>query len=87
VFLTALLGKISDTKNPFALGSIADSMTGGLRIDDAMHLFDAMGLAFGLRGFSPESATLPTTNANHAGQSALDLDKAKASPVIQQFAA
>jgi LCP family protein required for cell wall assembly len=84
-FLTALMGKVSDTKNPLAIGGITDAMTGGLRLDDDLNLIGAIGLALQLRGFSPESATLPTVEANRGGAQVLDVDKAKAAPVIQQF--
>jgi LCP family protein required for cell wall assembly len=84
-FLTALMGKVSDTRNPFALFGIMGAMTGGLRLDDDLNLLGAFGLARELRGFAPESVTLPTVDATRGGAKVLDLDKAKAPPVIEQF--
>jgi LCP family protein required for cell wall assembly len=86
-FLTALMGKVSNTRNPFALGAVADAMTGGLRLDDDLNLLGAIGLALELRGFKPESVTLPTVNAIRGGAQVLDLDKPKATPVIGRFSA
>jgi LCP family protein required for cell wall assembly len=86
-FLTALMGKVSATKNPLAIGGITDAMSGGLRLDDQLNLFGAIGLARQLRGFHPESMTLPTVNGKLGSSLVLDLDTPKAAPVIQRFAA
>jgi LCP family protein required for cell wall assembly len=86
-FLTALMSKVSDTRNPLRIAGITGAMTGGLRIDDTLNLFGAIGMAMSLRGFHPESVTLPTVNANLGGAAVLNLDKAKAPPVIAQFSA
>jgi LCP family protein required for cell wall assembly len=86
-FLTALLGKVSDTRNPFRVGAVTDAMAGGLRIDDGLTLVGAIRLALRLRGFAPESATLPTVNATRGGAQVLDLDEAEAAGVIAAYAA
>ncbi len=39
------MGKVTDTKNPLSLMSVATAMSGGMRIDDKMTYFDALGLA------------------------------------------
>jgi LCP family protein required for cell wall assembly len=85
VFLTTLLHEVSTTRNPLALRNITDSLTSGLRIDDAVGLLDALRLAWGLRGFHPESMTLATTPARRGAAEVLDLNKAEAAPVIQAF--
>jgi anionic cell wall polymer biosynthesis LytR-Cps2A-Psr (LCP) family protein len=85
-FLTALMGKVSETKNPLAIAGITDAMSGGLKLDDQLNLFGAIGLARQLRGFHPESVTLPTVNGKLGSALVLDLDRPKAAPVIQQFA-
>jgi LCP family protein required for cell wall assembly len=85
IFLTTLLHEVSTTRNPLALRNITDSLTSGLRIDDAVGLLDALRLAWGLRSFHPESLTLATTPARRGGADVLDLNKAEAAPVIQAF--
>ena len=42
-FLQALMGKVTDTKNPLSLMSVASAMSGGMRIDNKMTYFDAFG--------------------------------------------
>jgi LCP family protein required for cell wall assembly len=84
-FLTALMKKVTDTRNPFTLLSVTGAMSGGMKIDDGLSLFGAIGLALSLRGFAPESVTLP--NKTVAGSGALEFDKAKGAPVIAEFAA
>jgi LCP family protein required for cell wall assembly len=87
-FLQALMGKVTSTKNPLALMNLASAMSGGMKIDDEMTYFDALGLGWRLRGgFDPESLTLPATPATRGGASVLDLNTAEAQPLVQQFAA
>ncbi len=87
-FLQALMGKVTSTKNPLALMNLASAMSGGMKIDDEMTYFDALGLGWRLRGgFNPESLTLPATPATRGGASVLDLNTAEAQPLVQQFAA
>jgi LCP family protein required for cell wall assembly len=87
-FLQALMGEVTDTKNPLALMNVASAMSGGMRIDDELTYFDALGLAWHLRGgFSPESLTLPVTPATRGGASVLDLNQSEATPLFQQFSA
>jgi anionic cell wall polymer biosynthesis LytR-Cps2A-Psr (LCP) family protein len=88
VFLQALMGKVAGTKNPLSLMSVATAMSGGMRIDDKMTYFDALGLGWQLRGgFNPESITLPVTPATRGGASVLDLQRAEAQPLVAQFSA
>jgi LCP family protein required for cell wall assembly len=87
-FLQALMGKVTGTKNPLALMSISTAMSGGMRIDDELTYFDALGLAWHLRGgFNPESVTLPVTPTTRGGAAVLDLKPAEAAPLTQQFSA
>ena len=82
-FLQALMGKVTDTKNPLSLMSVATAMSGGMRIDNKMTYFDALGLGWHLRGgFNPESVTLPVTPTTRGGASVLDLQKAEAQPLV-----
>jgi LCP family protein required for cell wall assembly len=87
-FLQALMGKVTGTKNPLTLANVASAMGGGMRIDDEMTYFDALGLAWHLRGgFNPESVTLPVTPTTRGGAAVLDLKQAEAAPLTQQFSA
>jgi LCP family protein required for cell wall assembly len=87
-FLQSLMGKVTDTKNPLTLMSVATAMSGGMRIDDELTYFDALGLAWHLRGgFNPESVTLPVTPTTRGGAAVLDLKTTEAQPLVQQFSA
>ena len=87
-FLQALMGKVTDTKNPLSLMSVATAMSGGMRIDNKMTYFEALGLGWHLRGgFNPDSLTLPVTPATRGGASVLDLQKDEAQPLVAQFSA
>jgi LCP family protein required for cell wall assembly len=87
-FLQALAGTATSTRNPFALINMATAMSGGMKIDDELTYFDALGLAWHLRGgFDPESVTLPVTPTTRGGAAVLDLQTTAAQPVVQQFSA
>jgi LCP family protein required for cell wall assembly len=84
-FLTAVMGKLSDTKNPISLLRAFDGATEGLRIDDDMGLFDAIRLGWRLRsGLNPETIEIPTEIGTVGSTSALFLrDDAQA--VLDEF--
>ncbi len=86
-FLQALMSEVSGARNPVTLVRVASSLGGGVKVDDAMSYFDALGLMWRLRsGFSPESSTLPVTPRTTSGGAAvLELDSAGAAPVIAAF--
>lgn len=87
-FLQALMGNVTGTKNPFTLMNVATAMSGGMRIDNKMTYFDALGLAWHLRGgFNPESLTVPVTPTTRGGAAVLDLETAEVQPLVQQFSA
>jgi LCP family protein required for cell wall assembly len=87
-FLQALMGNVTGTKNPLSLMNVATAMSGGMRIDNEMTYFDALGLAWHLRGgFNPESLTVPVTPTTRGGAAVLDLKTAEAQPLVQQFSA
>jgi LCP family protein required for cell wall assembly len=83
-FLSVVIGKLSDTKNPFALTRAASGMAGGLRIDDEMSMFDAMSLAWGMRGKSPEPLVLPVDNDRNSSGAVLILREGEAEPILEQ---
>jgi LCP family protein required for cell wall assembly len=85
-FLRAVLDEVGAVRNPFKLMSIANSLVGGLRIDDDMTLFDALGLLRRMSSLDPEPQTLPTTPFRTSGGAAvLDLNRDEAEPLLQQF--
>lgn len=86
-FLASLLTEVTSTKNPFALSSITDAMSVGMKIDDAMTFLDALRLGWQFRGgFNPTSDTLPVSPRTTSGGAAvLDLRTAEAAPLIAQY--
>jgi len=86
-FLSSLLTEVTSTKNPFALSSITDAMSVGMKLDDAMTFLDALRLGWQFRGgFNPTSDTLPVTPRTTSGGAAvLDLNVAEAAPLIDQY--
>jgi LCP family protein required for cell wall assembly len=84
-FLTAVLGKMGESKNPLALARAANSASGGLRIDDTIGLTDAMRLAWKLKGATPESVTLPTRNNGGCAGDDLALQQPAADAALAQF--
>jgi LCP family protein required for cell wall assembly len=88
LFLSALVGELGGTRNPVTLARVSSSFGDGMRIDDDLTYLGALGLAWRLRGFGPESLTLPGTPRTTSGGAAiLDLDAAAAQPIIDRFAA
>ena len=86
VFLKALMSKIGNTKNPFTVVSVSSTLGEGLKIDDTLTFFDALGLAWRLRSFNPEPRGLPTRGRTTSGGAAV-LDLTPEAPgVIAEFA-
>jgi len=84
-FLTVTFGKLSDTRNPFALARAASGMAGGLRIDDEMSFTDALRLGWGLRGITPESLEpLPVDQERNSSGAVLILREDEAQPILDQ---
>lgn len=85
-FLSAVMGEIGSVKNPFKVIGLTNSLVGGLRIDDAMTMWDALGLLRRMRGLDPQPETLPTTPFRTSGGAAvLDLVEAEAEPILEKF--
>ena len=59
-FLRTVLAEAGASRNPLTLMRIADSVTGGLRIDDDMGLIDAIRFAWDMGRLDPVSVELPT---------------------------
>jgi LCP family protein required for cell wall assembly len=82
-FLTTVLGKIGRSHNPITLLQVGGEVVKGLRVDDKLGLFDAIRLAWDLKGVHPESVELPTTlNNDHA---TLSLKEPDADGVLATF--
>ena len=74
------------SRNPFTLMEIADSVTGGLRIDDGMSLIDAIRFAWDMGRLDPVSVELPTEGfRTEGGAAVLRLVEAQAQAVLDQF--
>lgn len=84
-FLTAVFGKLGDSKNPLTLARAADSASGGLRIDDQLGMTDAMRLAWRLRALDPAPIELPTRLGSNRSGSVLLLVEPDAEAVLAQF--
>lgn len=80
-FLRAVLSDAGSSRNPFELARIGRSLTGGLKIDDGMTLFDAVRFAWQMGRLDPQQVELPT---NPVGP-ALELRQPDAAGVIQSF--
>jgi LCP family protein required for cell wall assembly len=85
-FLTEVIGKLSDTRNPFSLAGAAGDMSTGLRIDDEMSFFDAIRLGWGMRGKTPEALDLQPALSNDRNDSGavLILDEEAAEPILDE---
>jgi LCP family protein required for cell wall assembly len=82
-FLTAVLGKVGRSRNPITLLQVGGEVVKGLRVDDKLGLWDAMRLAWDLKGLHPESVELPTAlNKDHA---TLKLKEPDADGVLATF--
>jgi LCP family protein required for cell wall assembly len=81
-FLASLVSGIGGTRNPLTLTRLASSLSGGVRIDNTLTYFDALGLAWKFRSFNPETRTLPVVD--RGDRATLKLT-AEAPGVIAQF--
>jgi LCP family protein required for cell wall assembly len=85
-FLTALTNNVTNTVNPLALSNMADAMSAGLKIDDALNLLDALRLTGSMQSFHPASASLPVTpRTTNGGADVLDLKQPDAKTMTDQF--
>ncbi|HEX6421426.1 MAG TPA: LCP family protein [Acidimicrobiales bacterium] len=84
LFLSTVIGKLGDTRNPFALASAASSMSTGLRIDQDMSMLDAFRLAWGMKGKTPEPLELEFTGARNEAGAVLILNEEASEPVLAQ---
>jgi len=85
-FLTIVIAKLSETRNPLSLASAASDMSTGLRIDDEMSFSDAIRLGWGMRGKTPEALDLTPALSNERNNSGavLILDEDAAAPILDE---
>lgn len=75
LFLNAVFDKLSATRNPVTLLQVLSGLTGGLRVDDEMSVFDAFQLFRDLQGLNAEPLAVPVSDfAAPDGSSALQLN-------------
>ena len=84
-FLTTVFGELGSTKNPLTLARAAGDASGGLRIDDALGLVEAMKLGWRLRSLDPTSVDLPVENGRNEAGAVLFLSQPEADGVLGQF--
>jgi polyisoprenyl-teichoic acid--peptidoglycan teichoic acid transferase len=85
-FLRAVMAEAGTTRNPIEIMRVSSAVAGGIRIDDRMGLFDALGFARRLRGLEPESVELPVYGFRTGGGAAvLGLSQPQADAVIATF--
>ena len=88
VFLTTLMSKLGSTRNPIALRKIGSGVSSGLAIDDSMTYWQALRLAWTMKGFHPDSIALPTyPRTTSGGAAVLELKQPDAGPVLSEFGA
>jgi LCP family protein required for cell wall assembly len=85
-FLRTVMAEAGNSRNPFTLMRIADSVSGGLRIDDDMGLIDAFRFAWNMGRLDPESVELPTFGfRTSSGAAVLGLVEDEAPEVLERF--
>jgi LCP family protein required for cell wall assembly len=86
VFLREIMKKAGAKRNPFTLMKAAENMSGGLRIDDTMTMWEAARFAWAMGRLNPVSVPLPVTPRTTSGGAAvLDLQQPAANVVLDQF--
>jgi LCP family protein required for cell wall assembly len=84
-FLSAVFGKLGDSRNPLTLARAASGASEGLRIDDTLGLTSAARLAWKLRSLSLEPVELPVDVARNRAGSVVLLHQPDADGVLAQF--
>lgn len=84
-FLTTVFAELGGTKNPLTLARAASAASGGLRIDDALGLIEAMRFGWQLRALDPVSVDLPVENGRNASGAVLFLAQPGADAALAQF--
>lgn len=84
-FLRAIMAEAGDKRNPITLMSTASKMSGGLRIDDDMTMFQAARFAWSMGRLDPETVILPVVpRTTDGGAQVLEVGP-DADPVLDRF--
>jgi len=70
-FLRAIMGKASSSRNPVKLLSAANTMSGGLRVDDDMSMLDAARFTWSMGRLDPQTVSLPVVPRTTSGGAAV----------------
>jgi LCP family protein required for cell wall assembly len=84
-FLSAVFGKLGDSRNPISLARAANGASDGLRIDDTLGFADAARLAWKLRSLALEPVELPVKNGRNGSGAVLFLQQPEADAVLAGF--
>ena len=84
-FLRAVLSKAGGSRNPITLMKVANSLVGGLRIDDRMSMFAAMRFAWRMGRLDPQSVALPVDGKTIGGAAVLVMREGEAEAVLAGF--
>ena len=84
-FLAALTSEMRSTKNPLAMMQIADTLSGGMKIDSDLGFFEALNLLRKMQGLEPGENQLPTSNFRTAGGADVLRLEAGADEVLARF--
>ena len=82
-FMRAVMQKVADTRNPISLLRVSGKIADGLRVDDKLSFFDAIRLAWSMRGLHPAPTKLPV-EVNRDGAT-LHLQQPDANQVLAGF--
>lgn len=85
-FLAAVGDAVQETRSPFKLAKVADSLAEGMMIDSDLGYFEAIKLFLKMRGINPEPNSLPTTPIRtSAGAAVLSLVQPDADEILARF--
>ena len=77
------MSKVASSHNPITLLRVGGEVANGIRVDDKLGFFDAIRLAWDMKGLSPASTPLPV--AVNKDRATLHLDEPAADGVLAQF--
>ena len=80
-----MLSKAGGSRNPITLMKVANSLVGGLRIDDRMSMFAAMRFAWRMGKLDPQSVALPVDPKTIGGAAVLVMREGEADAVLAGF--
>lgn len=85
LFLRAALSEVGSTRNPVALGRVANAMSSELIVDSGLGFLDAARLVRRLGSSDPETVILPTEGVRRGGNAVLVTVEPDAQVVLDMF--